>query len=80
MAKRACILRNAVFLLWQGYNYFISFRKSVALKLAIFTILYFFFQGVMVCIFCIFLSSEFREALRKHWMKWRYGIVLDTVR
>ncbi|XP_078376689.1 vasoactive intestinal polypeptide receptor 1-like isoform X2 [Oculina patagonica] len=35
-------------------------------------------QGVMVCIFCIYLSSEFREALRRHWMKWRYGILIDT--
>ncbi|KAJ7391747.1 Hormone receptor domain [Desmophyllum pertusum] len=35
-------------------------------------------QGVMVCIFCVFLSVEFREALRRRWMKWRYGILIDT--
>jgi len=35
-------------------------------------------QGIMVCIFCVFLSSEFHEALKRHWMKWRYGIEIDT--
>jgi len=35
-------------------------------------------QGIMVCIFCVFLSSEFREALKRHWMKWRYGIEIET--
>ena len=34
----------------------------------------------MVCIFCVYLSVEFREALKRHWMKWRYGILIETVR
>ena len=33
----------------------------------------------MVCIFCVFLSEEFREALKRRWMKWRYGILIETV-
>lgn len=36
------------------------------------------FQGIMVCIFCVFLSVEFREALKRRWMKWRYGILIET--
>ncbi|XP_027052451.1 parathyroid hormone/parathyroid hormone-related peptide receptor-like isoform X1 [Pocillopora damicornis] len=36
------------------------------------------FQGIMVCIFCVFLSAEFREALKRRWMKWRYGILIET--
>ena len=40
----------------------------------------FFFQGIMVCIFCVYLSVEFRESFRRYWMKWRYGILIETVR
>ena len=34
----------------------------------------------MVCIFCVYLSVEFRESFRRYWMKWRYGILIETVR
>lgn len=40
----------------------------------------FFFQGIMICIFCVYLSVEFRESFRRYWMKWRYGILIETVR
>ena len=33
----------------------------------------------MVCIFCVYLSVEFRESFRRYWMKWRYGILIETV-
>lgn len=35
-------------------------------------------QGIMVCIFCVYLSVEFRESFRRYWMKWRYGILIET--
>ena len=34
----------------------------------------------MICIFCVYLSVEFRESFRRYWMKWRYGILIETVR
>ena len=40
----------------------------------------FFFKGILVCIFFVFLSAEFRRSLRRKWMQWRYGIVEETVR
>lgn len=40
----------------------------------------FFFQGIMICIFCVYLSVEFRESFKRYWMKWRYGILIETVR
>ncbi|XP_074624642.1 uncharacterized protein LOC141882582 isoform X3 [Acropora palmata] len=36
------------------------------------------FQGILVCIFFVFLSAEFRGSLRRKWMQWRYGILEET--
>lgn len=36
------------------------------------------FQGIMVCIFFVYMSGEFRESLKRKWMRWRYGILLET--
>ncbi|XP_029207822.2 parathyroid hormone/parathyroid hormone-related peptide receptor-like isoform X2 [Acropora millepora] len=35
-------------------------------------------QGILVCIFFVFLSAEFRGSLRRKWMQWRYGILEET--
>lgn len=47
-----------------AYNYFVAVVYPL--------------QGIMVCIFCVFASVEFRESLRRYWMKWRYGIKVET--
>lgn len=47
-----------------GYNYFVAVVYPL--------------QGIMVCIVFVYLSVEFRESFRRHWMKWRYGILIDT--
>jgi len=47
-----------------GYNYFVAVVYPL--------------QGIMVCIFCVYLSMEFRESFRRYWMKWRYGMLIET--